>query len=126
MKCRRCAYSTYAPETNQYLGSYRVSQAAALAAAELKRQEQASREADSERIAYEAHRRKQAARLFETCQPAEQGLIREQAHRKASTFKGSLRVMMESSYIVSITTQRRSDQLDTFKEWKATRASWGV
>ena len=34
--------------------------------------------------------------------------------------------MMESSYIVSITTQRRSDQLDTFKEWKATRASWGV
>ena len=106
----------------QYLGSYKASESAAAAAGDRKRQEQARKEAEAERTAYDAHRRKQATHVFKMLPAGAQQLIREQARRKASTFKGSLRDMMEDRYILSISAQQHSDQLDTFEEWKATRA----
>jgi hypothetical protein len=106
----------------QYLGSYKASLVARAAARDRERLEKTQKEAEAERIAYDAHRRKQATRVFEALPEREQRLIREQAHRKASTFNGSLRTMMESSYILSISTQQYSDQLDTFDEWKAAHA----
>ncbi len=105
----------------QYLGSYKAARTAIAAAGERKRREQVEKEAEAERIAYDAHRRKQATNLFKSLKGEEQDLIREQARRKAGTFNGSLRVRMEDHYISSITAQRHSHELDTFDHWKASR-----
>ena len=106
----------------QYLGSYKASQVAAIDKRDREQQEQTRKKAEVERLAYDAHRRKQATYVFENLPRHNQKLIREQAHRMALTFKGPLRAMMESRYIISISTQLHSDQLDTFEEWKAVRA----
>jgi len=106
----------------QYLGSYKSSKAAAAAASERVQQEQARRDAEAERIAYDGSRRNEAARLFKTLSAQEQARIREQAHRKASSFRGSLRNTMEDHYIISMTAHRHEDQLTSFDDWKASRA----
>jgi len=106
----------------QYLASYKASRQAAAAARERARQDGARQKAEADRLAYDAHRRAQASRLFKTLPAREQQLIRGEAVRKAGSFRGSLRAMMEDRYLVSVTAQRHDDRLDTFDDWKATRA----
>lgn len=106
----------------QYLGSYKAARMAASAAVARGKKELTSKLAESERVAYDADRRKEATRLFKTLPVSEQNIIRDQAHRKASSFKGSLRTVMEESYAASETSRRHSDRLRTFDQWKATRS----
>jgi hypothetical protein len=106
----------------QYLGSYKAAKIAAVAAGAHAGKEQVWKEAESERIAYDADRRKEATRLFKTLPASEQKMIRDQAHRKASSFKGSLRISMEESHIIAETIRRHSTRLGTFDQWKASRA----
>jgi hypothetical protein len=106
----------------QYLASYKASRQTAAADGERARQEGARQKAEADRLAYDAHRRKQASRLFKTLPAREQQLIRGEARRKAASFRGSLRDMMEDRYLLSATARRHGDQLDTFDHWKAARA----
>ena len=106
----------------QYLGTYKASKVTATAASARAGKEHAWKEAEAERIAFDAHRRKEATRLFKTLSAGEQKLIREQAQRKASIFSGSLRASMEEHHIVSETARRHNNRLGTFDQWKASRA----
>jgi hypothetical protein len=103
----------------QYLAPYQASKMAAVAAKGRAKQEAARREAEADRLAYDAHRRQQAERLFKTLSGREREIIRAEARRKASTFNGSLRDKMEDHYIVSITAQRHGNRFATFASWKA-------
>ncbi len=106
----------------QYLGSYKASQVAAATAGARAAKGQDWKQDEAERIAFDAHRRKEVTRLFRTLPPPEQKMIRERARRKASTFNGSLRASMEDHYTVSETARRHGDRLGTFDQWKAARA----
>lgn len=106
----------------QYLAPYKASKVAKAVARDHARKVEGRKQAEADRSAYDAHRRREAARLFTTLSTREQKAIRNQAHQKASGFSGSLRGMMEDTYITSLTAQRHGDRLTSFEKWKAAHA----
>jgi hypothetical protein len=78
---------------------------------------------ETERHAYEHHRRSQAANLFATLPQDEQEAIEAEARAYAARFSGSLQDSMFGFGRTRFTIERHGDKLQPFEQWKVNRDS---
>ncbi len=105
----------------QYLAGYQASKAARKAARAQEARTAQKRQTEDERTAYEAYRRSEARRMFETLAPEERKTVDAEATGRAASFNGSLRKMMTERKRDEIVIERHRDSIPTFEEWRAGR-----
>jgi hypothetical protein len=102
----------------QYLAGYLAFQSRQTATKAAQAVWKAKEKAEAERMAYDAHRRRQARKLFATLPAAQQSEIEDQAQTYAASFSGSLRDRMLSSRRVHLILAKYSDRFETFDKWR--------
>ena len=100
----------------QYLARFKARQHAQASA---RQEDLAKRDDESQRVAYDGYRRKEATAIYQSLTIEEQQKITTFAERAAARFDGTLRRSMTDFYRVQITAQRHSGRIRTREEWRA-------
>jgi len=100
----------------QYLAKFKAWQSAQASARE---RAVAIRRREEERLAYDAHRRKELVAIFEGLPADQRAEIERAARQAAAGFGGSLAEAMFATKRSQITAQRYGDRTTSFEKWKA-------
>lgn len=105
----------------QYIAGYQAAKASRTTAKAQQTRAAQERQAEDEKTAYAAYRRKEARRILATLTADEQVEIDAEATAKAASFSGSLRKMMTGRKREEIVIERHGDAIPSFEEWRANR-----
>jgi hypothetical protein len=105
----------------QYLAAYQAAKAAKRASKAQEERMTQKHQAEAEKTAYEAYKRSEARRIFETLALEERNTIETEATTRAASFTGSLRKIMTDRKRDEIVIERHGDAIEGFENWRADR-----